>query len=185
MSDADPDPTCDDRDPCCPPMPRGLMADASEISALRSYLKRRVRDAADVDDMVQDVYLRVLSAPAPGRIENARGFLRRIASNLLIDGHRRRAVRMAEFHVSFDEQAIDDRAIEPDRIVGGRHELARLGDALESVGSVARDAFLLVRVEGLSHKAAAARLGITPKAVSHHVDRTLAKLAERLVVTAS
>lgn len=161
--------------------PAGVIADATEISALRSYLRRKLRDTDDVDDMVQDVYLRVLAAPTEGPIENIRGFLRRIASNLLIDRYRSRVVRMTEFHDQVDEHMVDHLAIRPDRIFEGRQELARLGDALKSISPVARDAFLLVRVEGYSHKEAALRLGITPKAVSHHIDRTLAKLAERLL----
>ena len=52
-----------------------VAGDAEEIASLRTYLRRRLRDPADVDDMVQDVYLRVLSVPQAGIVENTRGFL--------------------------------------------------------------------------------------------------------------
>ncbi|WP_022677803.1 MULTISPECIES: RNA polymerase sigma factor [unclassified Novosphingobium] len=155
---------------------------AGEMAALRAYLKRRMRDGQDLDDMVQDVYLRVLSTPEADPVANVRGFLRRVASNLLIDRYRRKAARLSEHHTTLDEHIVDDGALAPERIASGRQELALLGDALEAIGPVARDAFLLVRVEGLSHKEAAQRLGITPKAVSHHVERTLARMAGRLAL---
>lgn len=158
-----------------------LLEDAGAIADLRTYLRRRVRNAADVDDLVQDVYLRVLSTPQPGLIDNARGFLRRIASNLLIDNHRRRAARMVDDHMPLEENLVDDGVATPERIATARDELAVLGRALKAMTPVARDAFLLVRVEGHSHKEVARTLGITPKAVSHHVERTLARLAERVM----
>jgi len=166
------------------PLPSGVEHDwaagtgnVGEMADLRAYLKRRVRNPCDIDDMVQDVYVRVLSAPQTGIVENARGFLRRIASNLLIDNHRRKAARMVDDHMPLDEGLIDDCVATPERIIGARQELDHLGRALETISPTARDAFLLVRVEGYSHKEAARELGITPKAVSHHVDRTLARLA--------
>lgn len=90
---------------------------------------------------------------------------------------------MFDDHMPLDEQIVDDGAIGADRIACARQELACLGTALETISPVARDAFLLVRVEGYSHKEAAKTLGLTPKAVSHHVERTLAKLAGSLLDT--
>ncbi|WBO22832.1 RNA polymerase sigma factor [Sphingomonas abietis] len=148
--------------------------------ALRAYLRRRIGPSEDVEDFVQDVYLRVLSAPPQEDVRSWRGFLVRIASNLLIDHHRRKNVRMAEEHVTVDDMLIRDEGADPERTLSGRQELAHVAKAIQELGPVARDAFLLVRVEGLSHKEAALRLGITPKAVSHHVERSLARLARQL-----
>lgn len=88
---------------------------------------------------------------------------------------------MVDDHMPLEENLIDDDTATPERILGAREELAVLGQALTAMTPVARDAFLLVRVEGYSHKEAARTLGITPKAVSHHVERTLARLAERVM----
>ncbi len=84
---------------------------------------------------------------------------------------------MVDDHMPLDEELIDQGVAAPDRIIGARQELDHLGRALQTISPTARDAFLLVRVEGYSHKEAARELGISPKAVSHHVDRTLARLA--------
>jgi RNA polymerase sigma factor (sigma-70 family) len=166
------------------PVAPAAVADATdpgEMAALRAYLKRRMRDGQDLDDMVQDVYLRALSAPEAAPVANMRGFLRRIASNLLIDSYRRKAARLFHDHTTLDDHIVDDAALAPDRIAAARQEIALLADALDTIGPVARDAFLLVRVEGYSHKEAAQKLGITPKAVSHHVERTLARMAEKIM----
>jgi DNA-directed RNA polymerase specialized sigma24 family protein len=92
------------------------------MAALRGYLKRRMRDGQDLDDMVQDVYLRVLSTPETGPVANVRGFLRRVASNLLIDRYRRKAARLSDNHTTLDEQIVDDGALRPSELrPGGRN----------------------------------------------------------------
>lgn len=153
--------------------------DAAEINALRQYLRRRLRDPADVDDLMQDVYLRLLTTQASA-VDHAAGYLRRIAANLMIDRHRRQVTRLFDRHLPLDDSIAAAGALGPDRAVAARQQLRRLDAALDALQPIARDTFLLVRVEGLSHKEAARRIGVTPKAVSHHVERTLARLADRL-----
>src|ERR1700676_339276 len=70
--------------------------------ALRAYLRRRVRNTADVDDYVQEVYEKVLKAAPAEKIGTMRGFLFRVASNLLADRFRRDRTRMLESHVTID-----------------------------------------------------------------------------------
>jgi RNA polymerase sigma-70 factor (ECF subfamily) len=150
-------------------------------STLRSYFRRRVRPGEDAEDFVQDVYLRVISAsPDPQKIASWRGFLLRAASNLLIDRYRRSETRMEGSHVAIENDLQDEGTDDPERILIGRGELHALSEAMKILSPAAREAFLLVRVEGFSHKDAAARLGIETKAVSRHVERSLARLAAML-----
>ncbi len=150
-------------------------------SALRSYFRRRVERPEDAEDFVQDVYLRVLAmGPEAEKVRSWRGFLLHAASNLLIDKHRRSEARMEKNHVVVAEDLLDEGTNNPERVLIGRDELHALSEALKTLSPVARDAFLLVRVEGLSHRDAAARLGIETKAVSRHIERSLARLGAML-----
>jgi RNA polymerase sigma-70 factor (ECF subfamily) len=150
-------------------------------STLQNYFRRRVRRTEDAEDFVQDVYLRVLSAgPEVRKVESWRGFLLRAASNLLIDKHRRSKARMEGEHVAIEGELCDHGIDDPERVLIGRDQIHALSEGLKTLTSKARDAFLLVRVEGLSHKEAAARMGIEPKAVSRHIERSLAQLGALL-----
>ena len=150
-------------------------------STLRSYFRRRVERPEDAEDFVQDVYLRVLAmGPDAQKVRSWRGFLLHAASNLLIDKHRRSAARMEKDHVVLSDDVLDGGTDNPERVLIGRDELHALSEALKTLSPVARDAFLLVRVEGLSHRDAATRLGIETKALSRHIERSLARLAAML-----
>jgi RNA polymerase sigma factor (sigma-70 family) len=151
-------------------------------SALHRYFRHRAQSYEDAEDYVQEVYLRVLAAdPHQEKVKSLRGFLFRAASNLLIDKHRRRVASMAAAHFPLDEAVVDDGTNDPERILASRNALEALGEALENLPPVVRDAFLLVRVEGLSHREAAERLNIETKAVSRHVERSLVRLASMMV----
>lgn len=152
-------------------------------SLLRGYFARRVRHAQDVEDCVQEVYLRALASAPSGGVGNWRGFLLRVADSLLVDRFRRGAARCQDAHQPLDEsgELADHGAHSPESTALFRQELASLENALRDIDPLARHAFLLVRVDGLSHKEVAARLGLEVKMVSRHIERVLAHLARTLV----
>lgn len=151
-------------------------------SLLRGYFARRVRHPQDVDDYVQDVYLRALSAAPTEKVDNWRGFLLRVAATLLVDRFRRDSTRRRDEHQGLDEsgELTDDQAFSPEHTAMVRQELAVLEETLKQVDPLARNVFLLVRVDGLSHRDVAERLGLDVKMVSRHVERVLAFLARTL-----
>ena len=150
--------------------------------ALRAFVARRVSDRGQIDDVVQDTYLRLLRAgPETRSVRNPRGFLFRIASNLIADAFRRRRSRE---DVGLDGPLApvlsDDGAGSPERRLLGRDALARLEAGLAELTPKARACVHLVRFEGLSPRQAAAQLGMTEKAVTRQLERALVVLARRV-----
>lgn len=152
-------------------------------SALRAYLARRLRNRQEVEDYVQDVYVRVLSSRSTKKIESWRGFLLRVASTLLIDRKRRDDARRREEHVPLqtEDQLVDMRGHSPERTLLAREELAVLSKALADLDGPTRAVFLAVRVDGLSHREAGAQVGVDAKTASRMVERALALAARRLL----
>ncbi len=151
-----------------------------ERPALKAYLRRRVGNPADVDDYVQEVYLRALAAADQAeKVRSWRGFLLRIASNLVTDQWRRNQSRAAGRHVALDEahEAHDDGLQSPERALENAQALERLQVIVDRQPPVAREAFLLARVKGLSHAEVGRQIGMTTKDASRLIERTLARVA--------
>lgn len=149
---------------------------------LQAYFRNRLPCPHDAEDHVQEVYSRVIAATAPRTgIANWKGFLLRAAANLLTDNFRRDQARAGGRHVPLDDDldAGSDDVATPERVVAARQRLGHVQAALAELDPVCRDAFLLCRVEGLSHRDIAARLGIEVGAVTRHVERALIHLARR------
>lgn len=149
---------------------------------LRAYFLARLPCPQDAEDHVQEVYSRVIAATAPqGGVANWKGFLLRAAANLLTDNFRRARARAGGRHVPLDDEAAagSEDVATPERVVAARQRLAHIQTALAELDPTCRQAFVLCRVDGLSHRDIARRLGIETGAVTRHVERALIHLARR------
>ncbi len=155
----------------------------SHEGPLRAYLARRLRNRHEIDDYVQDVYVRVLSSRSTKKVESWRGFLLRIASNLLIDRKRRDDVRRRDDHIPVETEGdlLDEHGHSPERTLLAKEELAALSQVLDTLDPRTRTVFLAVRLEGLSLREAGARVGVDDKAAARMVERAVAKAARRLL----
>lgn len=151
---------------------------------LESYLRRRLRSPGDAEDYVQEVYCKVLAMDHEQRskVRDWRGFLTRIASNLMTDQFRRDKTRFADLHIDVEEQfeLLDDYAFDPERIVVSRDELAHLEARLTQLDDLGRRALIAARVHGQNHSEIAIELGISTKRVGYLIERTVRQLARQI-----
>lgn len=158
------------------------VAMAAHHGFLTAYIARRIRTPQDVEDYVQDVYLRVIQAMSPQtEIRNWRGILGRVASAVIVDRHRRDTTRRRDGHVEFSEDmlSIADPLADPEVTTMRRARLARIEETLSQVDACCRSAFVMARIEGLSHKDVAARLGMPVVAVGRCIEKIVARLARK------
>ena len=73
--------------------------------------------------------------------------------------------------------------LSPERILQAKQEASVAVEALKELSPRTRAAFVLIRFEGLSYKAAATRLGISVSAVEKHVTKALRVVSTRLQET--
>lgn len=146
--------------------------------ALRRYFARRA-SAADVDDLVQDVFLMMQSRGATSEIENVEGYLFRTAANVL--GQRRRRTTWPWGR----QEDIDDASgpadeLSPERILIGKEEIDALAAALEDLPPRSALAFMLFRLERMSQDDIARRMGISARAVRALVMRAHKRIHEHV-----
>jgi RNA polymerase sigma factor (sigma-70 family) len=133
-------------------------------AALRGYLRGRFPSLADVDDLVQESYLRVLKAHAARPIESPKAFLFATARNLALNllRHRRHAPNVLG---ETDPSVVLDESAGVSETVARAQEIQILNDAIQSLPERCRQVFTLRRIYGLSTKEVAARLGLSEKTV--------------------
>ena len=150
-------------------------------SSLRSYLSRafpRVRES--VDDLIQESYLRIWKARAVRPIESGRRFLFRIARNVALDLIRRGRASPVDSLSRIEELSlIDDRCDAADE-AGRRERVELLAGAIASLPDRCREVFILHKLQELSRKEVAARLGLSERTVGVHTDRAVKRCAAYL-----
>lgn len=145
--------------------------------ALHRYFGRRVPDAADVEDLVQEVFARIVSRDSEQPVRHLAGYVYQTAASVLADRARRRQVRQADAHISFDTELHGDRDLDPERILGGKEDLRVATAALLSLPERTRTVFVLHRLEGLRCREVAVQLGISVSAVEKHMTRAIRHLS--------
>jgi RNA polymerase sigma-70 factor (ECF subfamily) len=144
---------------------------------LTGYFQRRVRNADDVDDLVQEVFARIASRDSPERIDHLGGYILKTAGSILADRARRRSSRHADSHVSFDPDRHGGADLDPERVLSGKEDLRLATAALLSLPERTRTIFLLRRLEGYRIGDIAAHLGISISAVEKHMLKAIRHLS--------
>ena len=155
---------------------------------LRAFITRRVNDQGHVDDILQDVFVRVHrqidSVSDPGRLIS---WIYQITRNAIID-HYRKPGRQREIPSGLsgelegiDEVAETSTTTPPGDVAEPRTELAAcLRPMIERLPRDYRDVITLVEINGLTQQAAATQMGLSLSGMKSRVQRGRARLKQML-----
>jgi RNA polymerase sigma-70 factor (ECF subfamily) len=132
---------------------------------LRAYLRHRFPTIGDVDDIVQETYARLFRERQAGKTFEARSYLFPVARNVAFDIFRRnRAIAIGGLGEMAGLGVLEER---PDAAETACHdqELELLHEAIRLLPERCREVFALRRLQGLSHREIAERLGISENTV--------------------
>jgi len=141
-----------------------------------AYFRKRARSPEEVQDLVQQVFLR-LSQHNRQEVHNPEGYLFQTASNTLKDHYRSAAVRE---RFARDQSLADRSDLSPERVLLGREQLGLLVGALRQLPERTRDVFMLRCFEGLKSPEIAHLQGISVRAVEKHMNKALAHIGQAL-----
>lgn len=140
---------------------------------LRQKLRRVCKDGNELDDLVQEIYYRLLRLSSVEHIRDPRAFLFQMARNIVIDQVRRRAIVNIDTMQSLDDLTLFDTTPSPERVALARAELKWVLGLIASLPGRCRDVFRLRKIYGLSQAETAKNLGITENVVEKETLRGL------------
>jgi RNA polymerase sigma-70 factor (ECF subfamily) len=143
---------------------------------LRPFIARRV-PAGEVDDVLQDVFIRVQRGlPALRDDERLVPWLYQVARSAVQESARQRARHPLAAH-EYDEPAV----VEPESSVASETGLAAFAaTTITRLPSPYKEALTLTELQGMTQLAAAKLLGISPSGMKSRVQRGREKLRELL-----
>lgn len=160
-----------------------------ERSRLGAFIRRRVADPRDAEDILQDVFYQLVEASrllTP--IDHVTGWLFRVARNRIVDLFRKKKPE------SFSDAALEDEEGEllqledmlpspdagPDAVYARTVLLNELAAALDELPEEQREVFVAHELEGLSFKEIAAESGVSVNTLLSRKRYAVLHLRERL-----
>ena len=148
---------------------------------LRRFLSARVNNAADVPDIIQEVFLRLLRVPNHETIRTPEAYIFTIARHVAQQHKLQTAARAGTRNL--DEMLEELRTateVDPALEVYAQQCVEQLDEALTQLSPKARLTFLLFRRDGLSIDDISARLGISRPMAKKYVVKALVAFRKRL-----
>ena len=133
--------------------------------ALTRFIRNHWRSKDEIADIRQEVYERVLMGAAAALPLQTQAYVFTVARNIMINRARRNAVVYMERVEELDNATVNADWLTPERQLNGREELHRVQVGLDKLPPRCREVIRLRKVEGLSTREVAARLGIGIDAV--------------------
>lgn len=123
----------------------------------------------DIEDVIQEVYTRMLSVPSLEAIRHPKQYAIRTARAIVID-HIRHS-RVVSIVTAGRNENIDvpEREANAEQRLEFQEEVAAVEAALAELPEKCRKTLLLRRVEGLSQQEVALKLGVSEKMIEHHM----------------
>lgn len=146
-------------------------------SALVAFLQRAWSNRAEIHDLRQETYIRVYEAAGKARPTTPRAFLFATARHLITDRLRRGRVVSIETMGDLDALNVLIDEMSPERRLDSHQVLRRLAEAFDRLPDRCREVVWLRRVQELSQKEVAARLGISEKTVEKQVAKGVRLIA--------
>lgn len=152
-------------------------------AALRKFLRGRTGSDDDLEDVVQDVFLRLakmddLDERMKAGQGNSRAFIFTAANNLVVDLERRKAVRWKYKARHRDEASEQIQDVTPERMLSADRDLAMVKRVIMKLRPNCRRAFVLNRFENMSYPQVADTMGISVKQVEKLMSSALVKLRD-------
>lgn len=145
-------------------------------SPLLRFFMRRTASRTDAEEMVQDLFVRLLRRADLLSLDNVDGYVFEAAANIARDRGRYELSRGGGRHVDIETLAAESDEPGAERVVAGRQGLTRMLAVLDALPPRARTIVILRRFENLTYAQIADRLGISVSAVEKHMVRSMSAL---------
>jgi RNA polymerase sigma factor (sigma-70 family) len=147
-------------------------------SPTRTCLFSRFSKDCDIDDIIQESFLRVLKAREERSLKSPKAFLFATARNLALDSVRHSSVAKTDYLEQELLSEFEDLGIGVPEAVARNQELEILTKAIQSMPDRCRQVFTLRKVYGMPQREIAKKLNISRNTVSAQMTTGLRKFTQ-------
>jgi RNA polymerase sigma factor (sigma-70 family) len=148
--------------------------------ALHRYLGKLTSGAEDIEDLVQETYVRMYALPDFHLVESPKALLFRIAHNLAVERARRHKAQATDTVGDLETLTVFSEEAPPEEQTDAGRRFESFCVAVERLPPICRRVFVLRKVHRLSHAEISEVLGVSESTIEKHVAKGLVRCREYL-----
>lgn len=144
--------------------------------SIKNYLYRFFHCRHDIEDVLQDTYIRAVEAERVNHIHAPKAFLYKVAKNLALNYHSHASRKLTDYLDNLEEMdALENRSEKYllEHQIDQEYRFVQFCKAVKRLSPQCKRAFVLNKVYGLSHREIAEQLEISPRTVEKHLEKGL------------
>jgi RNA polymerase sigma-70 factor (ECF subfamily) len=149
-------------------------------AALHRYLGKLTSGAEDIEDLVQETYVRIYALPDYHEVDSPKALLFRIAHNLAVERARRNKAQATDTVADLETLTVYSNEAPPDEQTDARRRFESFCAAVERLPPLCRRVFVLRKVHKLSHAEISEVLGVSQSTIEKHVAKGLVRCRDYL-----
>jgi RNA polymerase sigma factor (sigma-70 family) len=135
---------------------------------MRFFVRRQ-----DVEDILQETFLRAFQSEQRQIIRSPRSFLYKIGKNLALSEKSAKATELLTYVGDFGELLVLDSKPAAEDVLDLEQRIAQLNSVIQELPPQCQRVLVMRKVFGFSHKEVARRLNISVKTVEQHLTKGL------------
>jgi RNA polymerase sigma-70 factor (ECF subfamily) len=149
-------------------------------AALHLYLRRLVSSTDDLEDLVQETYVRVYALPDYVGVDSPKALLFRIAHNLAVERARRQKAHDTDTVGNLEVLKLHSPDVSPDEQADAHRRFEAFCTAVDRLPPLCRRVFVLRKVYKLSPVEISEVLGVSHSTIEKHVAKGLLRCRDYL-----
>jgi RNA polymerase sigma factor (sigma-70 family) len=147
-------------------------------TGLKQYLLRFLVRRQDIEDIVQETFLRAYESEKNQPIRSPRSFLFKVAKNLALSELDRKSTQLMSYVGDMESLPLVDRRPSVEDDIEQEQKLEACTVAIASLSKQCQRALVMRKVFGFSHKEIARRMDISVRTVEKHLAKALQRCQE-------
>ncbi len=138
---------------------------------VRNRLRRGSLSRAEIDDIVQEAYSRLMHIENVGAISNPRAYFWQVTRNVLLEQLRRSRIVRIDTVAEMESLGTQDDGPGQESVLISKQELGKLQRLIDALPDTCRKIFIKRKIEQTSQKEIAVEMGMTVSAVEAQIRR--------------
>ncbi|PHZ84729.1 RNA polymerase sigma factor [Paremcibacter congregatus] len=149
---------------------------------IRKFLMRKGQQAEDVEDIVQETFLKAHKVSNWQQVVNPESFLVSIARNAYKDHVRKEMRTISGAGIDPENVVVESDLLSPERFAAGRQDIQELEKIIYEMAPRVKQAFILIKIMHVSYRDAATIMNVSTRTVENHITKGMAECRKKMVL---